>query len=98
MSLKEWIINLPDGFHVVVRRRYKRGDVAEFAVVLVYDDQCISRYDTADGAPHRDVLGDKQGLIDKVWYESLSNKEVFQNAIEDFEHNYRSHLAFFHRH
>jgi hypothetical protein len=95
MSHKAWVQHLPDGFHIVVRRELNKGKITEFAVVLVYNNECISRYDSADGAPHKDILGIKLGLIRKVWYENLEAKEVFNNAIKDFKTNYRSHFKFF---
>ena len=85
MSLKEWVVNLPDGVHIVVRNDFKLGKIVDFAVVLVYQDECISRYDTADKAAHRDVLGKKQGLIKKEWHGSLPRKKVFENAIQDYK-------------
>jgi predicted glycosyl hydrolase (DUF1957 family) len=95
MPYKEWVEYLPDGFSIVVRLTAKRGKITEFAVVLVYDEECISRYDTADGAPHKDVLGKKHGLIRKEWYENVSANKAFNNAIKDFKTNYRSQFNFF---
>jgi hypothetical protein len=81
MSFKKWVIYLPDGFNIIVHRRLERGSITDFSVVLAYEGECITRYDTAHGAAHRDVLGQKQGLIEKRWYESLPGNEVFTNAI-----------------
>ena len=95
ISYKEWIVPLSEGFHIVVRRSLRRGEITDFTVVLVFDDQCISRYDTAHGVAHRDVLGEKHGLLKKEWYENLPRKEVFKNAIQDFTYNHWSYLYFF---
>ncbi len=64
-------------------------------MVLVHEGICIARYDTAHGFAHRDVLGKKSALIRKETYDSLSVREVFEHAINDFTENYRDHLAFF---
>jgi hypothetical protein len=65
MSFKEWGVPLPDGFHILVERINKRGKITGFTVVLIYDGECVSRYDTAHNAAHRDILGKTQGLIAK---------------------------------
>jgi hypothetical protein len=98
MSLKEWVTELPDGFHIVARRELKRGVIVEFSVVLIFNDQCICRYDTAHGKSHKDILGKKGGLISKEWYETIPKNEVFKHAIQDFKTNYKAHLFFFHLH
>lgn len=47
-------------------------------MVLVYEDECITRYDTAHGFANRDVLGRKSGLIEKRSCES-SSKELAES-------------------
>jgi hypothetical protein len=98
MSFKKWVIYLADGFKIIVHRRLERGNITDFSIVLAYDEECITRYDTAHGAAHRDLLGQKQGLIEKRWCESLPINKVFTNAIEDLTQNYQAHLDFFRTH
>ncbi len=59
-----------EGFFLRIQRRTESGEIASFAVVLFADIQDewvnISRYDTAHGYPHRDVLGKREGLRGKL--------------------------------
>jgi hypothetical protein len=57
----------------------RAGKIADFAVVLVYDDECISRYDVAHRVAHKDILGKSQSLIEKEWHENLPRSEVFKS-------------------
>ena len=66
-----------------------------FAVALVYEGECIVRYDTAHGFAHLDFLGRKSGLIEKRSCETLTTREAFQYAINDLKTNCRQHLAFY---
>lgn len=95
MGEKTWTIYLEDGFELLVRRRSFFGLLRSFAVVLVHEDQCITRYDTAHEAPHRDVLGIKNGLIKKDWCANMSYKEAFEHAINDLSEHYRRYYAYF---
>jgi len=95
MPLKGWIQYLPDGFDLRVLRQTDHGRLTAFSVVLVYEDECIRRYDTAHGFAHRDILGRKSGLIEKQPCESLANEEAFHNAINDLKTNYRAYLGFY---
>jgi hypothetical protein len=62
---------------------------------LVYEGECVVRYDTAHGVARIDILGRKSGLIEKRSCESLTTREAFQHAIHDLKTNYRQHLAFY---
>jgi hypothetical protein len=95
MPFKDWFQDLPDGFVLYIGRRTERGQPTSFCVVLIYEDECITRYDTAHGFAHRDILGRKSGLIEKVSCETLGNKQAFQNAIRDLKTNFRQYLAFY---
>jgi hypothetical protein len=95
MPFKDWFQELPDSFVLYIGRTTERGAMISFSVVLIYDDKCITRYDTAHGFAHRDVLGMKSGLIEKVLCENMSYQEAFDHAIRDFETNYRKYLAFY---
>ena len=95
MPLKGWIQYLPDGFDLRILRQTDHGKLTAFSVVLVYEDECIARYDTAHGFAHRDVLGRISGLIEKQTCENLSNEEAFQYAVNDLKTNCRAYLAFY---
>ena len=98
MPRKDWIKNLPDGFTIYARRTTTRGEMTDFAVVLIYGGECIARFDTAHGFAHKDVLGRKSALIRKEKYDNLSVKEAFEHAINDLSENYEAYLQFFLEH
>ena len=94
MPLKEFQIWI-DGFTFIRARRLNRGsDILSFAVVLMALDGevwvDIARFDTSHGHAHRDVLGKKQGLLEKIWYRDLGPDEVFALAIETFRNEHAS--------
>jgi hypothetical protein len=95
MPLKGWIQYLPDGFDLRILRQTERGRPTAFSVVLVYKNERISRYDTAHGFAHRDVLGRKSAFIEKQTCENLSHEEAFQYAVDDLKTNFRAHHAFY---
>jgi len=95
MPLKEWKSFFAPGFELLVRRHTRFGRLNEFAVVLVYYGEGITRYDNEHDVPHRDVLGRKSGLIKKVWYETMSNEEAFEHAINDLKENCERYLALY---
>lgn len=60
-------------------------------MALVGDDWVdIARYDSAHGRPHEDVLGRKSGLLEKIWHDNLSNREVYDLAITRFRCDYET--------
>jgi hypothetical protein len=97
MPLKEWIVHLPDGFDLLIRRDTLLGHWLDFAVVLRFNNECVTRFDCAHGFPHRDVLGRKSGLIRKEICSNLSTQEAFQHAIRDLTANYRVYYEFYAR-
>ncbi len=96
MPSKNWIKAF-EGFALLVDRTTVRGDVVEFRVVLLAilegDWTDITRYDTAHGIPHRDILGRKQGLRFKRWMDDINANECFEYAIRDCTENAHSYLA-----
>ncbi len=95
MPHKDWVKYLAEGFELLVRQDSLFGIWYGFAVVLVFNGECICRYDTAHGAPHKDVLGKRSGLIRKEWCENLPFKEAFAHAIHDLSENYQSYHDFY---
>ena len=57
MPVKDWLEWLAEDFTLFVIRDSFEGKLRSFSVVLMHDGVCISRYDTAHGYAHRDVLG-----------------------------------------
>jgi hypothetical protein len=101
MPYKEWEINLGE-FRVFVWRRTTKGVVVDFLVALLAWDGkdwvCVTRYDCAHDFPHRDVLGQKEGLLYKQRFPGLSLEEIFYDAIRDCQENYEAHTSFFRSH
>ena len=95
MPNKDWIIYPSDGYELLVRQNSFLGIWYGFAVILVFNDECVCRYDTAHGIAHKDVLGKKSGLIRKEWCESLTFKEAFSHAIHDLSENYQTYHDFY---
>ena len=77
---------------VRVFRNTISGRLVSFAIVLLvnHDEEWVDvqRFDTAHGCPHQDIFGKKGGLLQKVWYDDLSSKEVFTLAISTFKSNH----------
>ena len=101
MPEKEWSVGFGD-FALIVRRTTRKGELIEFAVVLVAfvcgEWVNITRYDTAHGTPHRDILGMNQGLRFKRWMDDIAFPEAFEYAIRDCKENAEIYLADFHAH
>jgi len=96
MPEKEWTVAFGD-FALIVRRTTSKGRMIEFAVVLVAflsgEWKDITRYDTAHGTPHRDILGAKQGLRFKRWMDDIDFAQAFDYAIHDCTENAENYLA-----
>ena len=77
---------------IIVIRSTQSGRYVSFAVVLTIQTEqgCVDvgRFDTAHGIPHQDILGQKAGLLQKIWYDDISPKEVFHLAITTFQKDY----------
>jgi len=98
MPEKEW--TLPRGpFALQIRRKTIGGKVHSFAVILLamhggkWID--VSRYDTAHGYAHRDILGRIDGLRGKLRLPTLNYNQAFRYAIRDLEQNAEIYLADF---
>lgn len=79
-------------FRSTERRRY-----TSFAVVLMHFLHGVwtnvGRFDSAHGIPHQDVLGHKSGLLQKIWYDTLTPKQAFKFAIRNFQENHENIIA-----
>jgi hypothetical protein len=98
MRSKEWQKHLPDGFMMLVRTDKIFGKVVDFAVVLIRDNECVTRFDSSHGIAHRDILGRRQGLIKKKMYPNMSFNEALGYALSDIPSNYREYFEFFDSH
>lgn len=82
--------------------RTERGTITAFCVMLLVEIgsewHCAARYDSAHGIPHRDVLGAKNGLLEKEWFFGSSNQEVFEYAIHDLRCRAGEHARFYRAH
>ena len=56
---------------------------------------CVTRYDTAHGQAHRDVLGKSSGLLEKQWLLELTFNEAFDYALGDLKKNYADYIQDF---
>jgi hypothetical protein len=96
---RSWTKYLPDGFTVQVYLNTLLGQIVSFSVVLIKDDQCITRYDTMHGYAHRDVCGRSSNTpLLKHRYDTLTLKEVFRYADEDLTKNYAKYYAYYEAH
>lgn len=95
----DWTEYLDDGFIMQVYLNTIFSQIVSFSVVLIKDDECISRYDTAHGYAHRDVLGRKSASpLIKVSYDSWTLEEVFRHARQDYSQNYARYYEHFQTH
>lgn len=92
---RQWTKDLPDGFIIQVYLKTSRGEIVSFSMVLIKDGQCITRYDTAHGFPHRDVIGKKGATLRKEKCAILTLKEVFEYADGDLSKNYAKYNAYY---
>ncbi len=69
MPEKEWIVWLNDACRVETEKHTRAGRVTGFRVVLLADidgeTHCVTRFDTAHGFAHRDVLAFGGRLVAK---------------------------------
>ena len=77
---------------ILVHRRTEKGRYVTFAVVLMIATadgwMDIGRFDTAHGIPHQDILGEKNGLLQKVWLDDITPRKAFHLAITTFERDH----------
>ena len=82
---------------ILVVRSTTQGRYNSFSVVLMVLSAGgwvdVSRFDTAHGIPHRDILGHRKGLLQKVWFDEISPKEVFHLGIQTFKDDHERIIA-----
>lgn len=98
MPEKEWTVPLGESA-LILRRTTKGGEVLSFSAVLVAflsgKWHCVTRYDTAHGYAHRDVLGLTKGLRGKLRMPMVNYKQAFKYALRDLEQNADTYIADF---
>ena len=99
MAKKNWTIYLDTDCQILISLETNGPTVIGFAVVLVAaidgKQVCITRYDTAHGQAHRDVLGRKSGLMVKEWLLDLTFNDAFDYAIQKIKENYENYIQDF---
>ncbi|MGI8890294.1 MAG: DUF7718 family protein [Chthoniobacterales bacterium] len=98
MAKENWTEFLPDGFVLQIYIHTFLGRVVAFSVSLVCDDKCVTRYDTAHGFAHRDVLGMKNGFLRKIHCDNLNYGEAFRYARDDLSRNFAKHYDYYRQH
>jgi hypothetical protein len=95
MPSKDYRLWLSESAYIVVDLTLAKGRLVSFVVRLMAGfgkyEYNIVRYDTAHGAPHRDSLGLKKGLLKKDWFFDQPLDLVLQTAIEDLKANYEKY-------
>ena len=99
MPEKEWMIENGET-RIRIWRITHNGKVEDFAVVpmvWIYGKwECITRYDCVHGFAHRDVIGFRIGLRDKLPLLSFkSRNDEYDHAIRDIQAHAQDYLADF---
>ncbi|MGA3170615.1 MAG: hypothetical protein ABSE62_06345 [Chthoniobacteraceae bacterium] len=101
MPFKEWTIDLGE-FRVFVWKVTIQGAITDFLVALLaWNGEkwvCVTRYDCAHDFPHRDIIGQRGGVLYKQRFPGLSLDIVFDHAIRDCQKNHEEHARFFRAH
>ena len=97
MPEKEWTIENGET-RIRVWRITRNGQVEDFAVVLMGwisgKWECVTRYDCAHGFAHRDVVGFRFGLRDKLPLLKFDNRnDEYEYAIRDIQEHAQDYLA-----
>jgi hypothetical protein len=93
----EHLTPLEDGFELLVRYRFHRAKVIEFAVVLLRrldesNELEICRYDTTHGFAHLDILTRGGNLRKKIRiFGPTDFNEALQYAIADLKTRYQAY-------
>ena len=95
---RDWIKDLPDGFTIYFYLKTFLGQIVSFSAVLLKDGECVTRFDTAHGFIHRDVIGRKNGFLHKEKYSDLTLKEGFKYANEDLSANHTRYYEYYENH
>ena len=97
MPSKDYRIWLSDHAYLVVAFVMVKGEVVSFVVRLMLMQDGgrqvnVARYDTAHGAAHCDMLGERRGLLQKSWLLNESLETSLRRAIDDFKLNHEDYI------
>ena len=99
MPATDWQKWLSESCFVFVERITVGGKLTDFRVVLlaVIGDrlQCVTRYDTAHGFAHRDILRFDGSLLRKEPMQENDFDLAFDAAYDEIFSNHERHLAAF---
>jgi len=94
--LNKHVVELPEGFRVVLEYWWLRGKITRFAAILILPRgtepgyHMICRYDTAHNFAHLDLLNQKGDVMEKVAVPgNLRYKDAFLYAQDDLKKNYK---------
>jgi hypothetical protein len=89
MGHESFIIWTNDRRYVAVELTTVQGEVVSFVVRLMTcaagGDRILSRFDTAHGIPHQDVLTRSGNLREKRWLTDLNFNQALHYAISHFK-------------
>lgn len=99
MPRKDWQKWLSESCFVFVERTTCCGKVADFRIVLLVEIagrlHCATRYDTAHGYAHRDVLRFDGSVLRKEPMQENDFDLAFDAAYADICSNHERHIAAF---
>ena len=82
----------------ILRAHYESGKKHDLQIVAINDlgnaetNAHLTRYDTAHGRPHRDLVSPRGRLRSKRWLKNADFKEALTYAIEDFKNNHETYI------
>jgi hypothetical protein len=95
MGAENYVIWLDGRTYIAVDFVTVRGRVVAFVVRLMRidpaGDRVLSRFDTAHGLPHHDLLTPKGNLAKKVWLDHLNNTAALNYAIDHFKAHHQDY-------
>lgn len=99
MPEKQWLVWLNDACRVEAEKHTKGGRVTGFRVVLLADidgvTHCVTRFDTAHGFAHRDILAFGGRLVGKEILDeqdfTLAFESAYFDVLENHEHYVRTY-------
>jgi hypothetical protein len=99
MPDKQWEIPLQSGMRLLIDRRAVAGKVVGFRVVLLAQidgkTRCLTRYDTAHGYAHQDILDENEKPLAKLLLATEDLNEALHHAIHDLKTNSERYFATF---
>ena len=91
MSHRFFVVPVDDRLVIEVEYSMKDGIPLPFVVRLMTEWEeekiCVSRFDSShrEEPPHQDIMGLRQGLLEKVFYPELDYRDTVAYAITEFK-------------